>query len=173
MTDETDFKLPPNAVPYGDERFAYIGANSREPDAFFLRDDGGKWHCVDACDFYAVTVWYDYGADLAITEDASTGNLSAHFRDWLDGTSINLFPIAWHGNQPFRCRGAGEFWFFVGDENGTAHRVSEADYNAVVQWREQGIDLFISKEGEALTVRNRKDSSAPCLVVPVKCEEAA
>lgn len=173
MTDETDFKLPPNAVPYGDERFAYIGANSREPDALFLRDDSGQWHHVDACDFYAVQVWHDYGADIAISHDPSTGALSARFRDWPDGTCITLFSLAWYGNQPFRCRGAGEMWFCLGDETGKDHRVSEADYNAVVEWRERGIDLVILKDGDALTVKNRNDSSAPCLVVPVKCEVAA
>lgn len=170
MTNETDFKLPPNAVPYNDERFAYIGEDSREPDAFFLRDDGGKWHCVDACDFYAVEVWHQYGADIAITEDPSTGALSARFRDWRDGTCINLFPLVWLGNQPFTCRGSGETWFCLGDESGRDHRVGETDYNAVVELRDRGTDLVIVKDGDALTVRDRSNPTERRLVVPVIAE---
>lgn len=89
-------KLPPNAkvyLGYG-EPFAYIGPNSREPEDLFLRDDAGKWHCVEECDFYAVAVWRNYGAEFAITEDAS-GFLSVRFPDWAEGPEATLFPILW------------------------------------------------------------------------------
>jgi hypothetical protein len=173
MTNETDFNPPPNAVPYEDERFAYIGEDSREPDAFFLRDDGGKWHYMDACDFYAVQVWHSYGADIAITEDPSGDTLSARFRDRPDGTCILLSPLVWLGNKPFERRVSGETWFYLGDENGREHRVCEAHYKAVVEWAERGIDMVIVEVGDALTVRDRSNPTERYLVVCAIDEVAA
>ena len=77
------------------------------------------------------------------------------------------------GNQPYERRVPGETWFCIGDETGREHRVCEAHYKAVVEWRDRGIDMVIVKDGDALTVRDRSNPTERCLVVCAIGEEAA
>lgn len=91
------YDLPPNAYfrldAAGHESFAVIGENM-DPEEFFLRDNTGRWHCVQSRDYYAVYLWRSYGAAIQIIEDASSGNLTVRFLDW-DRPEAILFPIAW------------------------------------------------------------------------------
>lgn len=89
-------ELPPNAkayLGYG-EPFAVIG-DANDPDEFFIRDDAGKWHCVESWDFYAVAVWREYAGEFSITEDVRSGNLLVRFLDWPNGPAARLFTITW------------------------------------------------------------------------------
>ena len=53
----------PDWVPFA------TAEDSRGARAFFLRDEGGKWHRVSEADHSTVADWYEHGAELEITEE--------------------------------------------------------------------------------------------------------
>lgn len=90
------YEVPPDATFHldaaGDEPFAIIG-DDNAPEEFFLRDDTGKWHCVQAADYYAAFVWRFFHAEVVIKDDG--GLLSIRFADWADGPEVIVEPILW------------------------------------------------------------------------------
>lgn len=111
MTDDHDpYTLPPEAKCYWGtnvERFATIDDEHGDPKEFFIRDDTGKWHCVDDCDYYAASVWHRHGAELTISEVGELkDHLSVRIRDLPDGPKFSLMPITWpEERREFECGG--------------------------------------------------------------------